>query len=996
MERIRNYLALFVIVQFLIFLPVISAYPQRDAKPMGWWQFDEGAGSNVSDASGNGNHGRITGAEWFKDEYGSALMFDGQDDCVWCDEQENSLSPNSALSIQAWVRPTEFRDYAFIVDHGSGWGERNQGYRLLLYNGAPRFMLTTSERVYNISSSTRLEMGQWTHLAVTYDGEAIKIYINGSLDRPHAAEGTISYTNIDFFTIGAESGSTAFHGMIDEVKVFAYARTPEQIAADYSLLSRRILTPEALARYLSSRLERFTLAQVPQKPRSKDYHTTLLASFDSDQKNDADYARYHNLASGGPTNTNAQGKFGLGVRVLRNRVPVIYPGASNCSMDKGTAEFWIRSPKDENIWNDDEDYYILTIFSEHYIGYPDRPGWSLVLRKNGATKALEFVAHAKDTYWYSHINAKTLCATTSNRLILPASSLSPEDWHHVTVSWDRADDGQIWLSVNGEGVTVAIDPPLSDGVLRPCKKIYLGGAYFADLIPTANAVFDDFRISDLSVRDQAVEKLEQRLDISQELLLKADDLCRQWFDFAATLQVQGGWQCHYEWPGLIPTEAPGTYSVLAEDEYTVRYTMPGFLRAYEVLRDERYLRAAEMAGQLLLQVQDPNGAWCQGYIAMPDGLFPVSPGNASIEEGTQTDPIRFLAYLYRVTGKEAYLEGCRKGGELVLAAQNSEGSWPLSFNSSSMTRPGGSYSGHGTLNDGTTNWGMRTMLIMYQMTGEEKYLDAIRKAGDWLVRVQAGPPTYGWAEQYTPDDQPAWARDWEPPASCTTALLYAAQGLFLMYDVTGDEKYLEPLRKYLGWAKSLPENKLGWRNYDFETGEPIVAFNRRMIVVDSPEYEKLIESGVRINYPRGGNRVQFLQNSLEARREGALIPSWNGAISRTHVVKRAVSTAELNRLLSERTVQAIASLGKLENWRDGRLQSGGILENMSRSGPTLTVGKGCNFAFDVLDLLQIAQAAIGETQPESIPLYKDRYFGYIDPERDWYNTPLMKSHTPAE
>ncbi len=43
-----------------------------------------------------------------------------------------------------------------------------------------------------------------------------------------------------------------------------------------------------------------------------------------DQNNDADYARYHNTASGGPTETNAQGKFGLGVRVLPNRVPIIY------------------------------------------------------------------------------------------------------------------------------------------------------------------------------------------------------------------------------------------------------------------------------------------------------------------------------------------------------------------------------------------------------------------------------------------------------------------------------------------------------------------------------------------------------------------------------------------------------------------------------------------------------------------------------------------------
>ena len=158
-----------------------------------------------------------------------------------------------------------------------------------------------------------------------------------------------------------------------------------------------------------------------------------------------------------------------------------------------------------------------------------------------------------------------------------------------------------------------------------------------------------------------------------------------------------------------------------------------------------------------------------------------------------------------------------------------------------------------------------------------------------------------------------------------------------------------------------------------------------MITVGSSEYERLIESGIRINYPRGGNRVPFLQNGLEARREGPLVPSWSGTISRTQFAKQAISAEALADLLSERMVQAADSLAKLENWRDGRLQPGGVLENMSRSGPTLTVGKGCNFALDVLDLLQIAQAAIGEAQPESIPLYKDRYFGYINPGCDWYS-----------
>ena len=45
---------------------------------------------------------------------------------------------------------------------------------------------------------------------------------------------------------------------------------------------------------------------------------------------------------------------------------------------------------------------------------------------------------------------------------------------------------------------------------------------------------------------------------------------------------------------------------------------PAFLRAYEVLGDDRYLRVAENCGQMLVKTQDEHGAWCQGYIVMPD------------------------------------------------------------------------------------------------------------------------------------------------------------------------------------------------------------------------------------------------------------------------------------------------------------------------------------------------------------------------------------------
>jgi len=186
--------------------------------------------------------------------------------------------------------------------------------------------------------------------------------------------------------------------------------------------------------------------------------------------------------------------------------------------------------------------------------------------------------------------------------------------------------------------------------------------------------------------------------------MQGEDLCRHFLDLTANLQMGGGWEDVYTWPNLMPDESPGSYAAAAEDEYTMRDITPAFLRAYEVLGDERYLRVAENCGQMLAKTQDKNGAWCQGYIIMPDQAYPVSPGTGSIEEGTQTDPLRVLFWLWRITGKPEYRDTATKSAQFVLAGQKPDGAWPLTVNSHTM-KPGGGYSGYNTLNDGTTLWG---------------------------------------------------------------------------------------------------------------------------------------------------------------------------------------------------------------------------------------------------------------------------------------------------
>ena len=85
-----------------------------DSKPQGAsaeglvaaYAFNEGIGSNVADASGNGNTGTIANAAWTKEgRFGNALVFNGTSSLVTIPDS-SSLHLKSAMTLEAWVNPS--------------------------------------------------------------------------------------------------------------------------------------------------------------------------------------------------------------------------------------------------------------------------------------------------------------------------------------------------------------------------------------------------------------------------------------------------------------------------------------------------------------------------------------------------------------------------------------------------------------------------------------------------------------------------------------------------------------------------------------------------------------------------------------------------------------------------------------------------------------------------------------------------------------------------
>ena len=185
--------------------------------------------------------------------------------------------------------------------------------------------------------------------------------------------------------------------------------------------------------------------------------------------------------------------------------------------------------------------------------------------------------------------------------------------------------------------------------------------------------------------------------------------------------------------------------------------------------------------------------------------------------------------------------------------------------------------GHPALNDAVTPQAMHDLFVIWCATGDDKYLQPILQGADWIIAAQAGAPTYGWADQYNEKNEFIWMRNFEPPAVSMQAISSATWGLCLAYDLSGDPKYLEPLRKVLQWMDTVPEDLRGWLWYDPATNVPVVAYYNEMLPVTHPkaiaEMIPRLDAHYGTKFPWQADRIR---EELRRREQGPVYLDWRG------------------------------------------------------------------------------------------------------------------------
>jgi hypothetical protein len=227
------------LVCLFTFIVVLGAAGSARAGLVGYWKLDEGSGTMVSDSSGNGHDGTIEGdPQWVAGMYGQALDFDGTDDYVdiGLGAGDYFSTLNSGFTVAAWINRASSSTHDVIFGAGrnpvgTAAGDDNNGWKFSITNGdVIRF---TTLGILDYDSSVGVPIGEWTHVAATFNeaGTELKIYLNGEYQETISGNGPANpATGLFAIGFGATWELEFFDGMIDEVRVYDQVLADPQVA----------------------------------------------------------------------------------------------------------------------------------------------------------------------------------------------------------------------------------------------------------------------------------------------------------------------------------------------------------------------------------------------------------------------------------------------------------------------------------------------------------------------------------------------------------------------------------------------------------------------------------------------------------------------------------------------------------------------------------------------------------------------------------------------
>lgn len=227
-----------------VILPVLAA---GAAELEGWWRFTEADGDESADASGKNRSALLdTNRVWRVTDApgGGALWFDGVTNVTAAgDDYAYALVPDfegltlsNAFSAAAWICPEALPAFAPILVRTGDTEEWNDGFALFVgENGALAAYVRGGDDAGEAAGGA-LATNEWNHVALTYSGRSLRLYLNG---REVASRTFASRASSDapaplgIGTLVGRSRVQPFAGAIADVRIWSSALSSAQVGDVY-------------------------------------------------------------------------------------------------------------------------------------------------------------------------------------------------------------------------------------------------------------------------------------------------------------------------------------------------------------------------------------------------------------------------------------------------------------------------------------------------------------------------------------------------------------------------------------------------------------------------------------------------------------------------------------------------------------------------------------------------------------------------------------------
>jgi len=207
--------------------------PITNPNLMGWWKLDEGIGAIAIDYSGHGNYGTLQGnPQWVDGFEDDGLELDGTNSV----ELSTGLIGSDIGSVCMWIKTTQAETgmifYGSSGSGGNGFGNENELHINMMSEGGVEFFIEgePDDNDVNLEASA-VNDDAWHHISATGEVNGVgNLYVVGG------APVSAAHTGNDFVLSGRirrgrpYAHQSFYSGLIDDVRVYDYVLSPEEIA----------------------------------------------------------------------------------------------------------------------------------------------------------------------------------------------------------------------------------------------------------------------------------------------------------------------------------------------------------------------------------------------------------------------------------------------------------------------------------------------------------------------------------------------------------------------------------------------------------------------------------------------------------------------------------------------------------------------------------------------------------------------------------------------